>query len=343
MSVIQNKIAHVLHNYGGGTEIYVDNMINIFNQYLHIKIKIISENLYKIDDTINIIDNNKIKEYLISNNIKFIFVHHLLYCDYEHKINKNLIECIRTLNIPKFFIVHDFHLLYPDNPNPIELNLKNPDNYNIEYCKYIFSLFDKIFFNSNSCYNKYNKYLHVNNKIILKNVPDINTDNPRIYKKINNRKCNIGILGHICNEHKGKSLVESIFKMFECNDKYQFKVFGNYNLTSNNVINFGIYSNDTIFNLIEKENIDCFLFVSRFAETYSFCLSIAIKTGLPIIYNNIGAYIDRLQSYNNCYPFDELDIIKISNSLEYIINNTIEYNENKYNYKLIEGVEEFNL
>ena len=71
--------------------------------------------------------------------------------------------------------------------------------------------------------------------------------------------------------------------------------------------------------MINENDIDYFLFLSAFEETYSFTLSIAIHTGLPIIYNNIGAYTERLVNYNNCFPFVEdncEDILNILNNLD---------------------------
>jgi hypothetical protein len=333
-----NKVIHILHNCGGGIEVYVDNIISILSEYEHIKIKIINSYLYLVNDVL--VEN--IKD--IFDDVKKIFVHHLLYIEEsKFKINMKILEFIKGLEIKKIFIVHDFHLLYPNKIFPIELNLEKPNISDLLLTKYVFNIFDIIYFNSKSCFLKYNNYIYFNNFIILKNVPDINIFNPRIYKNLINKKVyNVGILGNICHEHKGKSLAESIFKIVEYN--YNFKIFGNYTSTESNVISFGTYDNNSIFDLIKREDIDFFIFVSRFAETYSYCLSIAIKTGLPIIYNNIGAYHDRLSKYDNCYPFNELDINIIPRIFDEIVNNTNFSNENEdYSYSLIENLPEFKI
>ena len=62
--------------------------------------------------------------------------------------------------------------------------------------------------------------------------------------------------------------------------------------------------------MIHKYDIDYFMCTSVTEETYSYTLSIMLNTGLPILYNNIGSYKDRLQ-YSNCFPFEENNIENI--------------------------------
>jgi hypothetical protein len=81
--------------------------------------------------------------------------------------------------------------------------------------------------------------------------------------------------------------------------------------------------------MINHYEIDYFIFSSVFEETYSFTLSIALHTGLPIIYNNIGAYTERLINYNNCFPFEEENYEKILDIFENIENNMSICFENK--------------
>jgi hypothetical protein len=86
--------------------------------------------------------------------------------------------------------------------------------------------------------------------------------------------------------------------------------------------------NDSIFSLINEKEIDYFLFLSTFEETYSFTLSIALKFGLPIIYNNIGCYRERLTQYNNCFPFSEDNYMEIHNMNN--IDETAPYNVSQF-------------
>jgi hypothetical protein len=148
-------------------------------------------------------------------------------------------------------------------------------------------------------------------------------------------------------EHKGKKLLEKILENFKNKNKYKFIIFGNSELEDKykNVYATGKYDNKNIFSLINEMDIDYFLFISTVEETYSYTLSIALKFGLPIIYNNIGAYTERLISYNNCFSFQEKKYIQIHRILDLIENNYININENKIlvnnnEYKLYNNIPE---
>jgi hypothetical protein len=329
----KNLICHITHNFGGGTEVYITNVISCFTNFNHIVIYIIDKNTVKINNIKTNINNL----YKLLKKSTLIYVHHLLY---NKTINLNIINIIKNIDIFKILIIHDYHLLFPHNPNPIKSLNIIPSNKNIEQTKYIFNIFNKIFFNSNSCYNNYIKYIYpspINNYIILNNVPDINIYNKRIFP-LKKNIYNIGLIGDIGCDHKGRFIANNIIKYI---NNHKFIIFGNYDIKYNNLRVTGKYNNINIFELINLYDIDCFLFVSAFEETYSFTLSIAINTGLPIIYNNIGAYIERLQNYNNCYPFEEINYYEIKNILNNFGNNTSIKNIRKEYPKIYNNLPEF--
>ena len=70
-----NTIIHVTHNFNGGTNVYIENLKNIYNKFEHIIINIISENIIKIKDKYYCIDNLHILKNAI------VITHHLLYFD----------------------------------------------------------------------------------------------------------------------------------------------------------------------------------------------------------------------------------------------------------------------
>ena len=330
----KKKIIHIIHNFGGGTQVYVDNLLSVLsNTYTNVIIKILDEQFVKFEDTKMLYDH-------FFNTIKpddLIIVHHLLYTSEKgHQINFKIIEDIKKIKVKKVFIVHDYHLLLPKTPNPVKTHNLIPLTDDIQICEQIFKLFDKVYFNSINCYTNYKKYVKLENYIILSNVPDINYYNKRIFppKKV---IYNIGVIGEVGNEHKGRFLLNNILNLFNKTPElssHKFHIFGEYDIKYDNLVVHGKYVNNNIFNLIKNNNIDLFLFVSTFEETYSFTLSIAIHTGLPIIYNNIGAYTERLENYSNCFPFDEQNYSNImANVLNKIHTNSFfntSYNEYKY-------------
>ena len=331
------NILHILHNYGGGTEICIDNIIGVFNNHHHVKIKIVSEGVIINNETNK--DFN-LEDYVEKEKIDFVMIHHLIYWDKGHKIATLIANQFCNLTVDKFIYIHDYHFLFPLDPNPIVRGI--PEQKNIEFTEHLFAFCNKVVFHTPDSFDYYKEYVKIPNYLIMNNSPDINLYNPRIYPTIK-KKYNVGILGHLFMEHKGKSLAESIFTLFKDDDRFTFKVFGIYTSTSPNVIAFGEYKQEEIYKHLEREEIDFFIFVSRFRETYSLSLSIAIKTGLPIVYNNIGAYKDRLSDYNNCYPFEENNIARVINCF----NDILEKSKNttstklKYSMSLIKNIPEF--
>jgi hypothetical protein len=327
----KKKIYHITHNFGGGTHVYIENISKIFTNYNHIVVNIIDKDRIIIDN--NKRDNNFLKNIINSEDI--IIVHHLLYYDEFYmcnKISKEIANIITSTNAIKIFIVHDYFLLNPSTPNPIKSENIIICQETIEESKIFLSCFNKIFFNSVNCYNNHLKNLYsINNASILNIVPDISYYNNRIFP-VRKEKYNIGIIGSISCPHKGILIAGKIIDIVNNNyeNKYNFLILGDSYLEKKNLRVTGKYDNNNIFSMINENDIDYFLFLSAFEETYSFTLSIAIHTGVPIIYNNIGAYTERLNNYNNCFPFIEdncEDILNILNNLDY--NNDLIRSEKK--------------
>ncbi len=324
----KNYIIHITHQFGGGTLTYINNLITILSEYKH--------NIIYINNNKTIIDN-------INDNIKCCFVHHSLYNGSDKfEIATQFLDDI--INIPKIFIVHDYFLLYPNNPNPLKNYMDNykPSNENINNAKKYLSNFDHILFNSKSTFDNYIKYFKLDTFKIINNIPDIQIYNKRLYPK-EKKTYNIAILGHIFAIHKGRDLAINIINSFETDNRFMFYIFGEFNNNFSNLINCGKYDNNNIYKLLKENNIDLFLFISTAEETYSYTLSIALNTGLPIIYNSIGSYKDRLCNYDNCYPFnDHTNIINILNDIieESTKINTKDIKDIKLEYKLIKNIPE---
>ncbi len=323
-------IIHITHQFGGGTMTYINNLISILTEYKHIIIYI---------------NNNKsIINSIESYNIKYCFVHHSLY-NGENGFEIATAFFNDIINIPKLFIVHDYFLLYPNNPNPLNkfMNENKPTTNNINNAINYLSNFNHVLFNSKSTYDNYIKNFKLDNFTIINNIPDIVIYNNRIFSK-QKEQYNIALLGHIYAVHKGRDLAIKIIDLFKNDNRFKFYIFGEFNYNFPNLINCGKYDNDNIYKLLKANNIDMFLFLSTAEETYSFTLSIALHTGLPIIYNSIGSYKDRLCNYSNCYPFNEDEYINTKDIMENIVSNTCNNNYSIHNinidYKLIKNIPE---
>jgi glycosyltransferase involved in cell wall biosynthesis len=318
------NILHITHNLGGGTETYVNNMCSILNNnYNHYVIKILSEDYYLINNII--CDYYDINNFIQNKNFYLIIVQHLLYIKNNiFSINLKILEFLLTQKSKMIFIIHDYFLFNETNPNPTKIMFEQSiTQQNIFFVENLLQKFDLVLFNSQDTFNNYNKFIKINNYRILNCVPDIDIYHKRIYPT-NKKVIVIGLIGTLNALHKGCNLASLIFKLFANDTNYKFVIIGTYDNKNRykNVLVHGKYVDKDIFNLIKMYNIDCFLFVSIVIETYSFALSLALNTGLPIIYNNIGAYVSRLSNYENCYSYEENNIENIKNILEIIRNKS---------------------
>lgn len=284
-----STVLHIIHKQGGGIENYVNNFNEIYKNYKHIIVKI------ERDEPV----------FFSQKNINLIIIHSLLLN--MNQLAKNFIEPILECSTKKIMIIHDYSYVFPKKINLTKDDKIKPFLENINYFKFIIEKMDMIYFNSRNSFLNYNNYLTMDKYEFINNVPDINIYNSR--KKFNsfNNKVNGCIIGNLKGKHKGSELADELIKEFP---NINFTIIGEFrNINSHkNVYVTGKYENKDIYN--HMKNISFFLFLSTVQETYSYTLSLALNTGLPIIYNNLGAYIDRLENYDNCYPFDGVSELK---------------------------------
>lgn len=276
----QKKYFILLNNYYGGSFKYINDIISSYNNNTYIIVR----NIYDIEDI-------QSDDYLIIN-----------FCDKEF-MDKILIEKRKT-NFKIIVNLHDFFWFsdkYDVNDTGVYQNYINEieiSSLNMNFLNRV----DIVISPSNFIFNEYSKYVTRN----IKKVPHIDfkilDSIPK--KQQLNKILNIGIL-HNYSEYKGKDLYEIFRKTFQ-------------NMEINNIrINFKIlgeevkcFDENEYFNIIKTENIHCLLFLNRFGETWCFSFSKALKTGLPILYNSIGALKERVIDNNLCFElFDnEKDI-----------------------------------
>lgn len=255
-------------------------------------------------------------QYLLSTDIDILDIINLKY-KYNFKI---------------IILIHDFYWLN----NPLPLNYSN--NFHNVYRNFfeinidhnvikLFDISDIILFPSIFSYNIYNKLIKDKNFICSQwSDKKINYDIINIPKIINN-EINIGIL-HEFSEAKGKENYEYMISNIKIYKEYTI----NYKIID---INIPKYNENEFTEFIKKYNINILTFLNKWGETYCYTLTKALNSGLPIFYNNIGSFKERvikkenhflnIQNENEYYNFDKLEN-NFKKILEYVINN-----ENKQN------------
>ena len=229
--------------------------------------------------------------------------------------NKNeLLEFLDGFDgfVTKIITIHDYQWLFSDNPNILYSDFNKMigyvENDIIIWLNELFNRCDKIIFPDNSVYINYNKFIclnNYNNKINIVNHCDkiINYDN--FY--VSDISClgselgniNIAFLGNFC-QYKGRDEFIEIANYIQEYKEYKIKyhVFGENSGFGNcdNIIIHNKYNDIEIIDLLYKNNIHGIVHLSQFEETYCYALTNSINSGLPILYNNIGAFKNRLAS-----------------------------------------------
>ena len=104
----KKNIHHITHDFGGGTEIYIKNMTEIFPNYKHTILKIKGNSHFQASP--ELIPFEKLNELLVEKSV--VFVHNLISLDAEGlKINQRVLDFLINNNVTlKVLIIHDYYL-----------------------------------------------------------------------------------------------------------------------------------------------------------------------------------------------------------------------------------------
>jgi hypothetical protein len=155
--------------------------------------------------------------------------------------------------------------------------------------KALFYLADTVIFPSKFSLNEYNKHfssLNPKNFVqVYHNDIKIDYDSFRI-QKIKNDVINIGMMQKI-SPCKGEKYINYLKTRFRKYEQYEIRFL---------TVGDGIppYDIKDFNKVVKSYNLHALMHLNAFADTYSYTLSYSMNTGLPIIYNNIGAYKERI-------------------------------------------------
>ena len=192
-------------------------------------------------------------------------------------------------------------------------------------------------------YNIYNK-IYKDSNLIQFNWLDYNLNIDTINYNcldIANNTINVAMLSEN-SIYKGKEYISKLCKI---------TTYKNYNIKIL-IVNKNIpkYKEEEYFTFIEKYNINGLLYLNKWGETYCYSLTKALLTGLPLFYNNIGCFKERIPNSEHYIKNIDLEETVIDENslvnnyykfLDIIINN--KYNKyNKDNLNLNINLEENN-
>ena len=117
----------------------------------------------------------------------------------------------------------------------------------------------------------------------------------------------VGVLGALGRE-KGADVLEKLATMaLSERARFSFKLIGYSYRQLSAVETTGPYKVENLMALIEQHEVDLILFPAQSPETYSYTLSHALASGLPIIAPNLGAFPERLSGRACATLFDHME------------------------------------
>tara|TARA_Y100000780_G_scaffold179369_1_gene164811 strand:- start:119238 stop:124442 length:5205 start_codon:yes stop_codon:yes gene_type:complete len=296
-----NKNVYIIgKDIGGGGSKYVNDLLKYYKNYNFIRVT----------------SNGELKK-IEKNSI--VMFQHVLFTDIEIE---NLVDIIKNKNFEHYFCIHDFMWLNDKVQRKWEFNCHaNYISFNGKINKNIYELMklSKMIIHPSKFTKKiYEKYFVGNHRIISHIDFSIYQENN--FSMIKDNTIRIGIL-HSYSEYKGFELIEAIYNKYNnCKiGEYIIKILRiNYELPKYDEIEF--------FDIVDKYHINGFMLLNKWGETWSYYLTKILLSGLPFIYNNFGAFKERITSnshykvvYNNESEFG------INNKLFNEFENLIEY------------------
>jgi hypothetical protein len=316
----ENKTIYIISNIqGGGSKKYLDDITSHYTNTEFIYIKY--------------------RELLLSTVFlptDILFVQHLLFTDiFPEDINK----VKKKYNVKTIISIHDFYWFIPNVPNidnllhiiptlPYYENIYlNPPT---SFHPTILTLFENasIVIHPSSFTKKHFDTFFRKDNTIVQYHNDIKIDyTVKQIPKIINKQINIGNFQPF-SPYKGSEFVSLLQNKYQVYKGYKinFLVLGK---------NIPEYTELNWYEEIKEHYFHCLLHLNKYGETYSYSLTKSINSGLPILYNNIGAFKERIpinehyiQVYDSESDMINLDILyrQFEKMLDYII-----YNQGKFN------------
>jgi len=325
----------------------IDHQIELLNLYKEIYQNNIENNIYIIGGLefggyikyINDIKQNfkNVKEihYLsFLQEINFtkydiLLVQHL----YKDITFSTLLDIKNKFNCRIIISIHDFYLLNDNLDLNENIKLNNFNNINNSYLNDniiiskekldLFNIAELIIHPSKFTYDIFSKYFSNHNFIISPPIDILIIESKLNIPIINDNIINIGVF-HEFNDCKGRELISYLSNMIKYVNGYVIKFI----ITG---INIPKYSDNEFFEYINKYNIHGLTLLNKWGETYCYSLTKFLKSGLPIIYNNIGSFQERIPKKNHYFKVfnneNEINIndkileIKFYEMIDFIILN----------------------
>jgi hypothetical protein len=192
----------------------------------------------------------------------------------------------------------------------------------------LFSAADLIIHPSQFTYDGFARYFDTSKFVVSPHIdlPQVTDASPNV-PPIADSTIHVGVL-HQLSEYKGKAFVRTLQAAFShrrhAGHSIVFKIVGD---------TIPEYEESDFDNFTQRHGIHCLLLLNKWGETYSYALTKCMNTRLPMLYNNFGAFKERIPTTNTPHYFvaydDEAEVAAnprqlltaFTQMLDYVITN----------------------
>ncbi|MEM6586879.1 MAG: hypothetical protein AAF641_00395 [Pseudomonadota bacterium] len=322
------SVLFLSHSLGGGTAKFISQVIDAQSGHLHAAVLSATPGGFELsfpsvpDHPTIQIDGRYFKDlapFLRSFGFAKISVQHTIGWR-----DKGLVDFLNDLQAPYEVFLHDYYLACPsinliarqgdafwlESSEDIYdgcVGFTSPDVSTIDTWRRISRKLlrgaDRVVTPSNDTAARFNRYFE---DISITAIPHekTNADVPIVRREPNVQKgrVRVGLLGHIAHQ-KGGEVLRNVALASRFLD-IDFVLIGSYHgdaawALDCNICIHGQYQEEDLQDLTSGYNIDVLWLPAIGPETYSYVLSQAINSGLPIVSTKLGAFVERLQNLEN--------------------------------------------
>lgn len=315
-------------NYGGGTMFFLNTILSHYKNKTDF---VIARNFngsvyFYLNDDYMINDSYDLNESLLfinyyKSNISKIFVNSII----GH--SPEFLNAVFNMGKEITGITHDYSLIF-NRPHFLYSEIENIRS----FAPIDINRFNLVITQNETNLDIYKNYIHnPGTNLLVSPLPDLKDSGIKTTSA--NEKVVVGIIGYI-SDIKGQYIVKKLLELSEKQGLFDVVIFGHTNIFYDKQYEYNsIHELNHLLN-IHKPNL--WIETSIWPETYSYTLSLAMITQLPILYQkkNFPSVIEnRLASYSKAYSFanieklDSYEIIGKSQNYFYNISPTIYYNE----------------
>ncbi len=312
------KVLHISHGLGGGITQHIEELGCYFSQSMIQLVMEAQGNTSEITLRLAISNHadalffNMQNEY--SSVIAILKTIDITCVHFHHTLGHDplIFQLPRDLGVPHLVTVHDFYWL-AGNPTLTDENGKYPGYYSdtlnnplyplpkdmsLESFRkplsLLFSTAKSIIFPSYSTKNIFCNIYRLENTSVAPHLEITRELGKKLIRTKKKSDYSIGVLGALSKE-KGADLLEQLAAIAQsAKMPYHFKLLGYAYKNLANIETTGPYEAIELTQLIQQHKLDIIFFPAQWPETYSYTLSYALASALPIIAPDTGAFSERL-------------------------------------------------